>query len=157
MKIIGLENVESRILKAKEAMYKWKDEFIGKSTTILYEKIQERVGVKDIHTPAILAEMGHPYAKRDPRNPHFPPYIVHRQSGELFRAIKRPKYKQTETRSEGYVEIDEGEVYYVRAVLFGNSKMIARNFMTGSLEEVKSQVTNDAKESLKTIIRGLRR
>lgn len=157
MKITGLENIESRILKAKEAMYKWKDEFIEKSTTTLYEKIQERVGVQDIHTPAILEEMGHPYAKRDPRNPHFPPYIVHRQSGDLFRAIKRPKYKQTETKSEGYVEIDEGEVDYVRDVLFGNSVMISRNFMTGSLEEVKSQVIDDAKESLKGVIRGLQR
>ena len=158
-KITGLENIEGRILKAKEAMYQWKDKFIEKSATKLYEKIQERAGVVDIHTPAVLEDMGHPYAKRDPRNPHFPPYIVHKQSGDLFRAIKRPKYKQTETTSEARVEIDEEELVfdYARDVLFGSSVMIGRNFLSGSLEEIKKEVISDAKESLKKTVQGLRR
>lgn len=156
-KIKGLEDINRRINLAKGAIYEWKEEFIKEMTTVLYNKIKERVGLIDIHTQAVLDDMGNPYAKRDPRNPHFPPYTVHRQSGDLFRAVQEPRYKHSKLKSIGEVEVSEQEVYYVRDVLFGNSLMISRDFMGGSLREIEPEVRDTAKKTLKETIAGLKK
>jgi hypothetical protein len=55
---------------------------------------EDTISARD-HSLAELAAMGHPYATRDPRNPHDPPQTVHVQSGALISGLQDGDVKAT--------------------------------------------------------------
>jgi len=106
-----------------------------------------------------LAAMGHPYAKRHgPQGIqiHDPYWQVHTQSGTLLNS----KYKNTKKASitagqlsaGAYVGVDEQTAPHVNAVIYGTSKMIPRNFLSGSLERVKVPAYKHLKENLRDMV-----
>jgi hypothetical protein len=99
---------------------------------ILMDKIIENASLTD-HTLQQLAAMGYPYSVRDPQNPHNPPYQIHTQTLTLRNNI------EISTSPKGFrvsVGVDEDKVFYIPYLINGTSKMIARDFITGSFDEV---------------------
>lgn len=131
--------------------------FIGASQGLekgrrLLEKTVRANIVKDMHTLGWLAAHGHPYSVLNPNNPHpEKPYIVHQQTGNLLRAVR----SGTRTGSiEAWVGIDEGAAPYARCLIEGTPRMIARDFLSGSREEVKKEVAGFMKMGVGSMLLG---
>lgn len=125
-------------------------EAVDSSRKKLYFTIRRNIS-RTCHSLKVLAGMGHPYSKKNPNNPHpEKPYIVHKQEGTLLSSLKTG-FKVTSTNFVGWVTIDESIVKppAVRSVLFGSKRMIGRDFMTGSLNEVSPQMPKVALEGVK--------
>lgn len=122
---------------------------------VLDKAIEKNITLSD-HTLADLKAMGHPYARRSPQSIHDPKYQVHKQSGKMLEG----KYSGTKKASvslfgnleaQAYVGIKD-DVEHAFHVVFGTSKMIPRDFLIGSLGEVREQLWNTLKRSLKNAV-----
>ncbi len=105
---------------------------MNEAAELLKDKIIENASLTD-HTLKQLAAMGHPYSVRDPRNPHNPPYQIHTQTGDLKDNI------EVSTSPKGFrisVGVDEDKVFYIPYIINGTRVMIARDFITGSFDEI---------------------
>lgn len=103
---------------------------------IVEEKMVENASLTD-HTLKDLAKLGHPYSLRNTANPHDPPYLVHEQTGNLKSSIERTSSPKGFRVSIG---VDEDKVPYLPYLILGTSKMIARDFITESFNEVLPQL-----------------
>ncbi len=121
---------------------------MDESTDALYETMSVNIALTD-HSLKELAKMGHPYARRAPQQIHNPFWQVHQQSGKLYNArIKRVKKASTDSGStfgviveaRGEVGVDSGRAPEAVHVIFGTNKMIARPFLTESLNLSKDKI-----------------
>ncbi len=102
------------------------------------QRLKDNVGLTD-HDKVELAKLGHPYAKRSPQDIHTPPWLVHKQSGDLFKSIKTVK----ESPDRYAIGADENLTdpktgrRYVIDVIEGTSKMIGRNYPAETLNELE--------------------
>lgn len=109
---------------------------------ILDEAVTRNISLTD-HSLIDLALMGHPYASRSPQRIHVPSYQVHIQSGEMLAG----KVKGVDDAEEiggqlitaAWVGILES-VEHAKYVVYGTTRMVPRDFLHGSLLEVKEQV-----------------
>ncbi len=105
---------------------------------LLRDKIIENISL-DKHALAELRKLGYPYAvkNRSLGAPlHTPEYQVHKQSGRLLKAIR------LEETPDGFrVGIDERLAPEIKYLIYGTSTMIARDFITGSFNEVKEEIS----------------
>ncbi len=86
------------------------------------------------HTRKELERLGYPYSEdRSLGAPlHMPEYQVHDQTGRLIDAV------EIEETEEGFrVGINEDLAPEVKYLIFGTSKMVSRDFITGSYNECK--------------------
>ena len=134
---------------------------IDQAVFTVYQQTRENIS-KTCHTLERLAAMGHPYAVRNPNIPHSPEYLVHEHTGTLRRsldcskrAVATPRDKPTLV--QGWVGCDEGRCAWARYVIFGTSKMVPRDFLTGSLLEKKKEVKKILKNNLypKNLVKGI--
>jgi hypothetical protein len=117
---------------------------------MLKEAIKKNISLSD-HSLADLAALGHPYAANAPQHIHDPDYQVHTQGGGMLSGL----FSGTEALSisggtavaSAYSGIDEA-INYAIFVLLGTSKMIPRDFLSGSLEEIRTQVFETLRRSL---------
>jgi len=105
---------------------------------IIERSIREKASLT-CHSLETLARMGHPYAVRDPRNPHSPPYLIHTQSGKLLNAIGQ-RLEETKDKITIYVGVDEDKAPHVQYLIFGTEKMISRDFISGAFNEVLDEI-----------------
>ncbi len=119
---------------------------IEKATGLLAKTVERNISLT-CHSLAKLREMGHPYAVRDPHNPHNPPYLVHKQEGNLIASLYSESVETT-----GIVGVDEGSAPYARFIITGTSKMIPRDFLGGSLFEKRDQIYEVLKKNLRQCI-----
>lgn len=128
---------------------------VGIATDKVYKRVLKNIGLT-CHSLKRLAEMGHPYALKDPRVPHSPIYLVHKQSANLRESIGK-KVQSLKSGTSGYIFIDEEKAPYARYVILGTSKMIPRDFLSGSLEEMKDEVFEIIRKGLIQVIIERRR
>lgn len=98
------------------------------------------------HSLSALRRLGHPYATRHGAGAsalHDPAYQVHDQGGPLRPAIF---HRATKARlSAGTLEasaiagVDEAKAPYAAYVVFGTTKMVPRDFLTGALQEYRPE------------------
>jgi|SRR3970282_1811021 len=119
-------------------------EALKECANALEEKIVENVSLDD-HTADELARLGYPYARRAPQSLHSPDYQVHVQSGRLVNAVGQVQINQYAID----VGVDESQAPEVVHVLYGTSKMIARDFITGSYNEVRARLTEIMERALR--------
>lgn len=115
---------------------------------VLKDKMVDNASLVD-HTLKDLADMGHPYSVQNPANPHSPPYLIHMQTGNLvdnIEIVKKLKHGFFSPYVRISVGVDESKVPYISSLIFGNRRMIARDFITGSYDEVLPE--------MKRIVRG---
>ena len=117
----------------------------------LEERMKENASLTD-HSLKDLRALGYPYAARRPRNPHTPPYQVHSQTGpsagDLHNAIRTNIINQYRIQ----VGVDETEAPYVKHVIYGTERMIARDFITGSFLELQKEFPQLWEQALKDIV-----
>ncbi len=109
---------------------------LNEAAEVLKDKMIDNASLTD-HTLKQLAAMGHPYSVRDPQNPHSPPYQIHTQTGDLKESI------EITTSPKGFrvsIGVDEDKVFYIPYIINGTSKMIARDFITGSFDEILPEI-----------------
>jgi hypothetical protein len=123
-----LVGLEFSIKKAVEGVLK-------ESAAILLDKMRENASLTD-HTLSDLKEIGHPYSQSNPRNIHRPSFLVHRQSGQLLDAAGSNQVNQFRIQ----VGFDESIAPHAADVIFGTSKMVGRDIVTGSLREVEEEI-----------------
>lgn len=120
----------------------------------LREAIKKNISLTD-HTLEDLAEMGHPYASAHPANPHEPGYQVHSQSGTMLGGLvsgtSDAAFTGSGVTAEAHAGI-EASINYAIFVIFGTSRMIPRDFLTGSLEEVRDQVFSLLQSNLRDAV-----
>ena len=110
--------------------------------------------VKDMHTLQWLAAHDHPYSVVNPNNPHpEKPYIVHQQTGNLLRSV-RSGTRARAGSAEVWVGIDEAKAPYARYLIEGTPRMIRRDFLSGSRDEVKGEVLRAMKMSVGRVMLG---
>lgn len=138
--VSGLDIVIGNINRSEGAIASWAFGRVLVATNRLHKRIGKNINKTD-HSLERLRQMGHPYAKRNPRNPHKKiPHTVHRQSGTLLSALMKPQFKLTKESIIGFVELDEGMAPHARWVIFGTTKMIKRDFLFGSLQEIRDDI-----------------
>lgn len=120
----------------------------------LREAISKNISLTD-HTLEDLAAMGHPYAAAHPANPHRPEYQVHSQSGQMLGGLisgtSDASFNASGVTAEAYAGITDA-VDYALFVIFGTSKMVPRDFLTGSLEEIRDQVFSLLQNNLRDAV-----
>ncbi len=134
-KIFGRDlRVFSKKLKSK----------LEKAAEVLQEKMKENASLTD-HTLKDLAAMGHPYSLSNPANPHDPPYLIHEQTGTLKDNIEITSSPQ---KFRVTVGVDEDKVHYIPYLIYGTSKMIARDFLSGSFKEALPEMIDVMEEKI---------
>lgn len=113
------------------------DEATQKAIDTVYEKMLENISLT-CHTLQDLKAMGHPYSKENPQAIHQPEWLVHLQSGRLIGAVKIIHDKNANGDQTVDIGIDEDEAPYAKYIIFGTSKMVARDFVTGTFEQCEA-------------------
>ena len=125
---------------------------------MLDKKVTENMSQAD-HSQADLAKLGHPYARRhgeEGSGLHTPYYQVHKQSGQLL-ASKRSGIVKADIsggtlRASAWSGVYERGAFYAAYIIYGTSKMIPRDFLTGSLNEVKDEAIAYLKSNLRDFV-----
>ena len=124
-----------------------------KGKQVLEAKVRENIS-KTCHNLASLAAMGHPYSALNPNNPHpEKPYLIHKETGNLLNAV-RSGTRARAGSAEAWVGIDESVAPYARCLVEGTPRMIARDFLSGSREEVKGEVASMMKAGVGRVLLG---
>lgn len=121
---------------------------LKKAANILLEKIEENASLSD-HSLSDLKNLGHPYARRNPRDIHRPSFSVHSQTDRLVDSLRVNQINQFRIQ----VGADESIAPYVAHVILGTSTMVGRDFVTGSLREVEEEMTNIVIEGINEGVR----
>jgi len=121
-------------------------EGLSDSAKLLENKVRENAGLTD-HKLDALEKLGHPYSVRDTQSIHEPDFQVHKQTGRLDASIAVKEVRgQKDTI---FVGVDDDAAPYVRHVIRGTSFMVARDFITGSFNEINDQLTRIFASKLK--------
>lgn len=125
---------------------------MGKVEKLLGKRIKANMRLKD-HSLKDLADLGHPYANRDPKSVHEPNYQVHTQSGELLKSFisgtVKVSIKRSVLKGGVYAGVDEGKAEHALHIIYGTSKMVPRDFVVNSLLEIKEDAKALIKSQLK--------
>lgn len=147
-KIRGREQVIRNIAIKELQMQQESEKSINGSAKILFRKISSNIS-QTCHDLADLAAMGHPYARDHILNPHSPYYQVHMQSGDMRALLTSDTgIDNQEVRggvgftgeAEESLKAPKSSYSYLRAVVLGTRLMVARDFLNGSLDEVRGEV-----------------
>jgi len=110
-----------------------------KAADILDGEVTKNMSLSD-HSQADLTKLGHPYARRhgpEGKGLHKPPWLVHRQSGKLlsskFKGSSEASVLGGQLKVSGWVGLDQGRTGYAQAIIWGTSRMIPRDVLSGSL------------------------
>jgi len=161
-KIRGRERVIKNIGMKQLQMEAGAIQSINKSTKTLFRKVSGNID-KTCHSLADLAAMGHPYAIAHLNNPHSPYYQVHMQSGQMRARLTSEVATDTQEVRGGVGFTGEAEESlkaprsthsYLRCVIFGTRLMVSRDFLNGSLREVKTEIQ---KQIMKAMSKAVRR
>jgi len=135
------------ILRAKRGL----PEALKAAANTLENKISENAGLTD-HTLQDLAELGHPYSKATPKNIHRPKFKVHAQDGDLQNAIGQKQVGKDKI----FVGVDTSKAPHAKHVILGTSKMVARDFITGSFKQIEEELRKIINKSVNKIVKGRR-
>jgi len=119
---------------------------IREISDLLKTKMHDNITLTD-HSLRELKVLDHPYAASNPSNPHNPPYLVHKQDGDLASAMYS-KIVETPTKKTAICGIDEQAAPHVAHVVFGTSRMVPRDFIRGTLDEIKPGIDKIMADSM---------
>ena len=124
----------------------------------LDKEVTKNISVAD-HTQKELAAMGHPYAKRHGLHGspiHDPYWLIHTQTGTLLSAKKsgivEASINGSALKAAAYVGLNEAIAPYALGLIYGTSKMIPRDALTGSLENVREPIKDLLKQNLRDFV-----
>ncbi|MBI4708244.1 MAG: hypothetical protein HY761_10040 [Candidatus Omnitrophica bacterium] len=135
---------------------------VNKTMEIVRERLDDRVtrnmSLRDHNLP-YLRKIGHPYAARhggQGMSIHDPYWLVHTQGGRLLASKSSGVIEASVTGSTlkagAFVKLDESQAKYALYLIYGTSKMIPRDFMTGSLMQEKNKLQDYLQQNLKDMV-----
>jgi len=154
--IRGREQVIKNIGMKQSQIKEESVQSINNSIKILFQKVSFNIS-RTCHDLADLAAMGHPYARDHILNPHSPYYQVHMQSADMRRALTSDTSADNrEVRggvgftgtAEESLKAKGSKYSYLRCVVLGTRLMVQRDFLNGSLDEVRENVEKRLVEDL---------
>jgi len=91
--------------------------------------------------------MGHPYAANNPQNIHEPPFLVHRQEGDLIKDMIKPVVYETDDAFIGNYGFSATEraIYIVG----GTTKMVPRDVVGGTLDQHREALIKTMRDVIK--------
>lgn len=122
-------------------------------------KVRENIGFSD-HSLAALRDLDHPYARRHgPQGKHLHDlsFQAHRQSGVMYTAsfatIREASIDGGRLEAAAIVGINELQAPHAAQVIFGTSRMIPRDFLSGTVQTlaVRELVMSQIKTKLKKL------
>jgi len=122
-----------------------------KSQDHVYKRMRENVSLT-CHSIQELRLLGGPYAKSHPIALHVPNWLVHTQEGVLLSAIEKTTVSDPEKSHEAEVGVNESKAPHARYIIFGTSKMVARDFVTGTYNQCKKHVNEIFNEAHKALV-----
>lgn len=148
--VIGAETIASNILLYTKGFLREVNVDMVKIEKKLKSTIKTNISNTE-HSLKDLAKMGHPYSRARPGKVHTPDYIVHRQTGEMLKGLKSGTkaagLSSGKLKAEAFAGIADN-VEHAKYVIFGTSKMVPRDFLRGSLNEIRKKVFQILKRSL---------
>jgi hypothetical protein len=152
--IKGADTLAKNITKFTTGFLREVNKDMRKVETLLRGRIDKNISLSD-HSLSDLAAMGHPYSRKSPQALHDPNWQVHEQSGKMRRGLtsgtEDANVSFGKLSAEAYAGINES-VEHAPYVVFGTSKMIPRDFLHGSLQEVRDQAVQLLSRSLKNTV-----
>ena len=160
MPVSGAAIVSGNIKKFGGGFVKHAAKVMKKAATMLDKEVTKNMSLTD-HTQADLARLGHPYARRhgpEGLGIHQPPWLVHKQKGTL----KKSKFKGSSEASilsgrlvvSGWVGLDQNKAAHASAIIWGTSKMIPRDVLSGSLfdKRLQSRISGLLQRDLRDLV-----
>lgn len=120
------------------------------ATLKVFHRVKKNINLND-HTIKQLAAMGHPYSAVNPQQIHTPEYLVHKQTGELRRAVEHGVIQEGD-ETIGFVRVNEDKAPYARWVVMGTTKMVGRDFLSGTMDELRDKVYDEIRKGLRQVI-----
>ncbi len=112
-----------------------------KARKMLDDEVTKNISLT-CHSLGDLRKAGHPYRLGGP-GLHDPKWQVHTQSGEMLRSKSSgtipARFSGGQFRASAYVAMSEA-LEYNAAVIYGTSKMMPRDFLHGSLGNIKGDI-----------------
>lgn len=146
-KVTNYDNVMANLMGLQQKVINAIESEANNITDYMEEELKKDIAVLDGHTLEELAKMGHPYAEREPNPPHLEP-VIHTQKGKLLRAVKQI---MSINRRGGYLKVyvDELDVPYIKWLVNGTTKMIARPVF----QYTWSRIRENCIDRLETVLR----
>ena len=126
---------------------------------IMNKEVTKNISLTD-HSLEDLRVMGHPYARRHgPKGMsiHSPYWQVHRQTGTLlsskYSGVKKASVAGGNLKASAYVGVNENQAPHAVSVIWGTRRMIPRDFLTGSLNNVKKKAFDHLRVNLRDMVR----
>jgi hypothetical protein len=113
------------------------------------------------HSLRDLAAAGHPYAKRHGSQGlaiHEPNWMVHIQSGQLLSSKKSGTTPCDivggQLKATAWCGVDENIAPHALYVYWGTSRMIPRDFLNGSLDQIRPEVYAVIHDNLRNLVQS---
>lgn len=156
MPVRGADVVAENIVIFGGGFKKHVNKVMGMIRTRLDSQVTENISLRD-HSPKDLAALGHPYASRHGNRGiaiHDPYWQVHVQSGKLL-SSKKSGVDEADISDSGkmtasaWCGVDEHIAPHALDVFWGTSKMIPRDFLGGSLEQIRGEAYKTINDNLR--------
>lgn len=155
MPVNGQETVAKNIVFFGEGFLKHVNVQMEKIQIVLDDKVVKNMSLTD-HSLKDLAQMGHPYSRRHPMTIHDPKWAVHTQSGKLLESKESGTTEASviggELKASAFVGLNVYVAEHADDVIYGTSRMVPRDFLTGSLNQVKKEVGDILRNNLRDIV-----
>ena len=162
MPVLGSEAVLENIVAFGGRFLKTVDDTMLIAGQTVENRVKVNSSLRD-HSLSDLRRMGHPYASRygdQGLSLHDPVFQVHSQGGRLASSIfmkqEQASFGAGRVRASVSVGYDQNRAPYALYVVFGTSKMIPRNVLDGSLQEVKPNLEKFFQQNLKNAVVSFR-
>ncbi len=142
MPVSGVAIVVDNITKFSGNFLKHVNKVMAHVKDELDSEVTKNMSLKD-HSLSDLRKMGHPYRIGGPGLHHPTPWQVHTQSGSLLGSKTSgtidASFLGTALKAAAYVKLNESIAEHAKYVIWGTSKMIPRDFLSGSLFDPRFQ------------------
>jgi len=158
MPVKGADVVAGNIKSFGGGFLKHVNKVMNKARVTLDSEVRKNISVSD-HTMEELRAMDHPYAARHGSRGkpiHDPYWLIHTQGGNLLSSKESGVVEASITgsilKASAYVGLNETIAPYAPYLIYGTSKMIPRDVLTGSLENVREQVSEILHSNLRDFV-----
>lgn len=160
MPVTGQGVVADNIVKFGKGFLEHAKKTMVGAVDILDSEITKNISISD-HTQADLAKLGHPYASRHGNKGiplHEPYWQIHKQSGKLIGSKKigvtEASVVDGRLQVVGWVGLDESVAQYALYLIWGTSKMIPRDPLSGSLfePEIQNRIKSHLSDNLRDMV-----
>jgi len=164
MPISGGETVAKNIKSFGGGFLKHVKVVMIEVTADLDKEVTKNMSLTD-HTQKELTALGHPYSDRhgsEGMKLHDPYWQVHKQSGKLLRSkesgVVGPSISGGALNVRGFVKLNEVDVEYANAIIWGNGRMIPRDFLSGSVNDkaFQDRTVSYLKKNLRDFVFGFK-